>query len=226
LRARVHMPVSMRNLTNGRGSDRDLVYLLMLARKYDLEPTALHHALVKAKDCRESSCGSLTIKLRERGDDSFCFMFSRDNRPVAQTAVSDASLARLRNVHQEFKRLVKNEDAESPVNDQGESERRIGDLQIGLKHVSLRARVIKKSEVKAVESRNGSPLVLCVATLSDGTGQIRLPLWNRQINSVAKDDTVVIRDAVVKNFRGEMQLSLPWKTGSISTEHSTGGMVR
>jgi replication factor A1 len=95
-----------------------------------------------------------------------------------------------------------------------------------LKHVSLKARVTQKSEVRAVESRNGSPLAVCIATLSDGTGEIRLPLWNRQIDTIAKNDTVVIRDATVKNFRGEMQLSLPWKTGTISTVQSTDAMTQ
>ncbi len=220
------MPVAMRSLASGRGSDRDFVYLLMLARKYDLEPAALHRALAEAKNRKASTCGPLSIELRERGDNSFCFMFSQSNRSVAQAAVSDASLAKLGNVPQEFKRLLNKEDQHSKVNDQTESERHIADLQIGLKHVSLRARVIEKSAVRAVQSRNGSPLVLCTATLSDGTGKIRLPLWNEQIDSVAKNDTVVIRDAAVKNFRGEMQLSLPWKTGSISTVHSTDRIAR
>jgi replication factor A1 len=220
------MPVAMRSLARGRGSDRDLVYLLMLAKKYELDPTALHRALVKARDSKNASCGSLSIDLRARGNNTLSFMFSQNNRSVAQAALSEASLAKLRNVPQEFKRLLNNQDRESTANDDAELERRIADLQIGLKHVSLRARVTEKSEVRAVESRNGSPLVVCVATLSDGTGQIRLPLWNRQIDSVAKNDTVIIRNAAVKNFRGEMQLSLPWKTGTISAVHSVDGIVR
>jgi len=147
-------------------------------------------------------------------------MFSQNERSVAQASVSDASLARLTNVPQEFKRLLSSKEGPT-TDDQAETERRIRDLQIGLKHVSLKAKVTAKSEVRAVESRNGSPLVVCVATLSDGTGEIRLPLWNKQIDSVKKNDMVMIRDAAVKNFRGEMQLSLPWKTGTISAMHST-----
>jgi replication factor A1 len=139
-------------------------------------------------------------------------MFSQNERSVAQASVSDASLARLTNVPQEFKRLLNNKHGPITADDQAET---------GLKHVSLKAKVTAKSEVRAVESRNGSPLVVCVATLSDGTGEIRLPLWNKQIDSVKKNDMVMIRDAAVKNFRGEMQLSLPWKTGTISAVHST-----
>jgi len=219
------MPIATRNLSSGRGSDRDLVYLLMLAKKYGLEPTHLHNALEKAKKSKEASCGTLSIELRERGENASRFMFSQNDRSVAQAAVSDASLARLRDVPPEFKRLLKDSHTQS-ANDRAESKRRIADLQFGLKHVNLKARVTDKSEVRAVESRNGSPLAVCIATLSDGTGEVRLPLWNRQIDSIAKNDTVVIHDATVKHFRGEMQLSLPWKTGSISTVQSAEGIAQ
>lgn len=220
------MLAALRSLASERGSDRDFVYLLILARKYGLEPTSLHDALVKARDRKEASCGSLSIELRERRDNICRFMFSESNGPVAQAAVSDASLAKLQNVPQELKILLKNQGRKSSVSGQAKSERPIADLQIGLKHVSLRARVTDKSEVRAVESRDGSPLVLCVATLSDGTGEIQMPLWNKQIDSVAKNDTVVVRDATVKNFRGKMQLSLPWKTGSISALSSADGILQ
>jgi replication factor A1 len=220
------MPVAMRKLNSGRGSDRDLAYLLLLARKYGLEPVDLHNALVKAKVSKESSCGPLAIELRERRESICRFMFSYDERSVAQASVSDTSLAKLRDVPQEFRRLLHSPRLQASIDDETEPERRIRDLQYGLKHVSLKAKVTQKSEIRAVESRNGSPLAVCIATLSDGTGEIRLPLWNRQIDSIAKDDTVVIRDATVKNFRGEMQLSLPWRTGTISTVRSTDGITQ
>lgn len=223
------MPIatkSLRSLLNERGSDRDFIYLLMLARKYDLEPIALHNALVEARGSKESTCGSLSIEFRKPGDNTFCFMFSRNDRAVAQTAISEYSLEKLREVPPELARLLKDRDRRSMADDCGELERRIADLRVGLRHVSLRARVIDKSEVRAVKSREGLPLVVCSATISDGTGQIRLPLWNRQIDSVAKDDTVIIREAIVGHFRGEMQLSIPRKTGSISIVHSANRIAQ
>ena len=216
------MPIALRSLANERGSDRDFVYLLILARKYGLEPTVLHRALVSAKGDKESKCGPLSIGLRGRGDRSSCFIFSRKGRAVAQTTISEDSLTKLRKVPPELMQLLNAQDRCSMANDRAELRRRIADLQIGLKHVNIEAKVIDKSEVRAVESRDGLPLAVCSATLSDGTGQIRLPLWNNQINSVAKNDTVAIREATVRYFRGEMQLSLPRKTGSISIVHSPG----
>lgn len=202
-----------------RGVDRDLIYLLRLSRKYSLEPRRLHSALVKARARGQGKCASLSIDRRERKDHAFSFMFSWDGQPVGQAMLAESSVARLRDLPQESIQLLWGRGRSATAAAQARSERRIADLQIGLKHVTLKARIMDKSEVRAVYSRDGSPLAICVATLSDDTGQIRLPLWNKQIDTVAKNDTVLIRDATVRNFRGEMQLSLPWKTGTISTLH-------
>jgi replication factor A1 len=208
-----------------RGVDRDFVYLLRLAKKYTLKPGRLHDALIKARVDGQGKCGSLSIERRERKDHAFCFMFSCNSKPVGQAVLAETSVARLRDVPQEFQRLLSGRGRGSVVDARARSESRIADLQIGLKHVTLKARITEKSEVRAVYSRDGSQLAISVATLSDGTGQIRLPLWNKQIDTVAKNDTVVVRDATVRNFRGEMQLSLPWKTGTISTVNSTDGIA-
>ncbi len=220
------MSSALRSLAREHRSDRDLIYLLLLARKYGLEPEDLYHALEKAKGSKESTCGSLSIEVRPREDKTFCFMFSQNKRSVAQAAISEASLAKLRHLPPEFRRLLNMEEARSAATDCPQMERHIADLRVGLRHVCLTVKVTDKSEVRSIESRNGTPLALCVATLSDGTGQIRLPLWNRRIDSVAKDDTVVIRGARVNTFRGELQLFLPWRTGSISTVHSAGETAR
>jgi len=200
-----------------RGTDRDFAYLVRLTAKYSLNPAALHRALTEARTNGKAKCGCLSIEQRERKDHSLCFMFSKDGGPVGQAVLAESSIAKLKEAPQELKRGIPSESRRSAADAQGKGESRIADLQIGLRHVTVKAKITEKSEIRAVYSRDGSPLAICVATLSDGTGQIRLPLWNRQIDAVAKNDTVVIRDATVRNFRGEMQLSLPWKTGTIST---------
>jgi len=211
---------SLRSLADERDSDRDFIYLLMLARKYDLKPIALHNALVKARENEKSTCGSLSIESRALGDNRSCFMFSQNDRAVAQTAISKHSLAKLRALPQELMELLRARGPKPTLAGNSEADRRIADLQIGLRHVNLKAKVIGKSRIRAVQSRDGLPLLVCSATLSDGTGKIQLPLWNRQIHSVVKNDTVIVRQATVRNFRGEMQLSIPRKNGSISIVHS------
>ena len=215
---------SLRSLVNERGTDRDFIYLLMLARKYGLEPITLHNALVEARGRKKSTCGSLSIESRELEENTFSFMFLQNNRAIAQTGISESSLAKLREVPPELTRLLRDQNRRSITTECGKLEKRIADLQVGLRHVSLRARVIGKSEVRTVMSRDGSPLIVCSATLSDGTGQIQLPLWNRQIDSVAKNDILIIREAIVEHFRGEMHLSIPRRTGSISVARSADGV--
>ena len=96
----------------------------------------------------------------------------------------------------------------------------IGNLRLGLSGVSFKASVIKKSQVRAVTSKDGNPLLVCDVTLSDGTGEIPLAVWNNQIETVSQGDVVQIQNARVRSYRGEIQLTLGRKTGLMTVlEH-------
>ncbi len=96
----------------------------------------------------------------------------------------------------------------------------IGNLKLGLSGVSFKATVIKKSQVRAVTSKDGNPLLVCDVTLSDGTGEIPLAIWNNQIDTVSQGDIVQIQNARVRSYRGEIQLTLGRKTGVMTVlEH-------
>jgi len=84
----------------------------------------------------------------------------------------------------------------------------IKDIDAGVKWVNLIARVVRKSDPRYVFSRSGDPLALSIATISDGTGSMRLPLWNAQIDRVWIGDTVQIENGRVRTFRGELQVSV------------------
>jgi ssDNA-binding replication factor A large subunit len=84
---------------------------------------------------------------------------------------------------------------------------------------------VKKSEVRAVTSKDGNPLLVCSVTLSDGTGQIPLAVWNNQIATISEGDLVQVQDARVCSFRGEKQLSLSRKTGSLTVLESAAKPV-
>jgi len=70
--------------------------------------------------------------------------------------------------------------------------------------------------VRAVTSRDGTPLLVCDVTLSDGTGEIPLAVWNSQIGTVSEGDLVQIENASVRSFRGKTQLSLSRKMGALT----------
>ena len=172
--------------------------------------------MLAALDHGVSRCGKVSIELRLRGVASSTYMFSVEGKPVAQAHISDHSVRELKNLQNELSRYINTvaEHRDSNKLD-ADGERRIGDLRLGLKSVCFKAIVTKKSDVRAVTSRDGLPLLLCSVTLSDGTGEIPLTLWNNQIATISKGDRVQVRDARVRNFRGTTQLSLDRKTGGL-----------
>lgn len=84
----------------------------------------------------------------------------------------------------------------------------IKDLQIGMKNVSLKAGVLEIATPTSVVTRFGNYASVANALISDGTGTIRLCLWNEQINSVSVGDTVEIENASISTFKGEKQLRI------------------
>jgi len=85
-------------------------------------------------------------------------------------------------------------------------EQQIKDMYFGAKGFNLRAKVVEKSAVREVFSRFGQLALVSNATLSDGTGSIKLPLWNCQIDTVSVGDTMRIENGRAKTFNGELML--------------------
>ncbi len=85
---------------------------------------------------------------------------------------------------------------------------RIKDLNSRVKHFNLKANVVEKSMIRKVYSRSGLFYHLSLATISDNTGAIKLPLWNAQTDMISVGDTVQIENGRVKRFRGELQVSV------------------
>lgn len=203
--------IALRNLPKTRGLDRDLVYLLQLARKHRLTTPALYSAMLKAHERGKARCGKFSIELRDENEIASTYMFSVDGRPLAQAKIPMDSVNKLKRLPDEFSDF----DAEESEEANEKMERTIGGLKYGLRGVSFKAQVVKKSEVRAVTSKDGNPLLVCSVTLSDGTGEIPLVVWNSQIATVSEGDVVQVQDARVGSFRGEKQLSLDRKTGAL-----------
>jgi ssDNA-binding replication factor A large subunit len=148
-------------------------------------------------------------------------MFSVKEKTLSQAKIQNESVRKLKRLPDEFSHFLDVDEGGSDSRKlSGESESAIGSLRFGFSGVSLRARVVKKSEVRAVNSKDGTPLLVCDITLSDGTGQIPLAVWNSQIDTVSKGDLVQIQNARVRSFRGEIQLSLGRKNGVLTVLES------
>jgi len=78
-----------------------------------------------------------------------------------------------------------------------------------MKRVDVEAKVLEVSEPREVQSRyTGQRFKVAEAIITDGTGTIKLVLWNDQIDLVNTDDIVRIENGYVKTFRGEIQLNV------------------
>ena len=197
--------------------DRDLSYLIQFARKHDLTPSSLHASLVATRKRGNAQCGTLRIEIRSRGEESSTYMFSIKGRPLAQANLHNDSIRKLERLPEGF--MQANEPRSSKKLD-ANTVSTIGNLRLGLSGVSFKASVIKKSQVRAVTSKDGNPLLVCDVTLSDGTGEIPLAVWNNQIETVSQGDVVQIQNARVRSYRGEIQLTLGRKTGLMTVlEH-------
>lgn len=143
-------------------------------------------------------------------------MFSVKGEQLSQANIRNESVKVLRRLPDEFSNYFK-VDERRPVSGTLEpSQSAIGNMRFGLRDLSFKARVVKKSEVRAVTSKDGTPLLVCSVTLSDGTGEIPLAVWNSQIGAISEGDLVQIQNARVRSFRGEIQLSLSRKTGVLT----------
>ena len=204
-----------------RGLDRDFIYLLQITKKHNLKPNLLRASILAARNRGNSRCGKVSIQMRRHGAVSSTYMFSVEGEWLAQADIPNDSVEMLKSPPDQFSPyidVVQEREDSNKLDAKGE--RSIRDLRLGLKGVCFKAVVVKKSEVIAVTSRDGVPLLVCSVTLSDDTGEIPLAVWNSQIGTISEGDRVEVRDARVRSFRGQLQLSLRKKTGSLTVLES------
>jgi len=171
--------------------------------------------LLAARQRGKVQCGELEIKVRVLGEQSSIYMFSVNGKALAQADLQDDSVRKLKRLPKEYSSFLEKEEEQADLNRSGVASQ-IGNLQFGWSGLSLKARVMKKSAVRAVTSKYGTPLLVCDVTLSDGTGEIPLAVWNSQIGTVSEGDMVQIENASVRSFRGKIQLSLSRKMGILT----------
>jgi len=190
-----------------------LKYLIYLSGKHGVDPFKLLNSFFEAEKKKAFTCGPLKIVLRERAENHAIFLLKRGSEIVAQMRFrselwkNPAKPRRLYSIlvdrFQSFKQLH-----EPPSS--------IRELWKGMKNVDLRVKVTGKSEETRMTSRyDGRPLRFCLATVSDASGSIRLPLWNDQIDSVSVGDEVELKKAYVKAFQGVLQIVPSRKKGEL-----------
>ena len=87
-----------------------------------------------------------------------------------------------------------------------------------MKRVSVEGRVVEKGNTREVRSRyKDETYRIADATVADETGNIKLTLWNEQIEQVNVDNIIKIENGYVTSFRGEIQLNVG-KFGKMTIE--------
>ena len=85
----------------------------------------------------------------------------------------------------------------------------IKDLRNGMKRVDVEAQVTEKGNPREVMSRyKDETYTVADAVVADETGNIKLTLWNEQIDQVNVNDKIKIENGYVTSFRGEIQLNV------------------
>jgi len=178
--------------------------------KHQIDPTEFFNAFVHAWQNGKSTCRGLTIQPRIRKDKRGIFLITKDDTVVAQFSLSEEILKVpnpldrfdfLRETVREFSAIRSRK-----IHNVGKVN--IEDLKAGMKGVSLSARVTEISRPKLVLTRLNEYALFANATLSDKNNTIKVPLWNKRIDTVSVNDRVQIDNARVTLFRGEKQLRI------------------
>lgn len=82
----------------------------------------------------------------------------------------------------------------------------VKDLQARQGNVDLVLEIVEKGDVREFE-KFGKKGRVCNAIAKDETGQIKLTLWNEQIDEVNVGDKVHLTNGYVGEYQGELQLS-------------------
>jgi ssDNA-binding replication factor A large subunit len=83
----------------------------------------------------------------------------------------------------------------------------ISEIEDGMRELVVEGTVVEKGEPKTVQTRYG-PAQLAYAIIDDGTGQIKLNLWRKQIDLVRVGARIRVENAFAKEFRGQVELNV------------------
>jgi len=192
-------------------------YLAFLSVKYEVDPDKLFYGLISAEKEQKSTCGNLSIECRGNQESNRIFLLTNGSKVVAQFSIPKEFLMEeinpiknLRKTVMLHRHLVKE--------NTGTRSLHIEDLQVGMKQITLRAKVLEIANPTLVFTRFGNYATVTNALIADKTGTLKLCLWNEQIDAVSVGNMIQVENANVSSFRGEKQLRVGKKGKVISVE--------
>ena len=84
----------------------------------------------------------------------------------------------------------------------------IKDLRDGMRRVDAEGEIVEISDPRTVNLRTGGEARVADCQLKDESGQIKLSLWDDQIDMVKQGSKVRILNGYTNSFRGELRLNV------------------
>lgn len=192
-------------------------HLAFLSVKHNVYLSELYRALVSARATGKSTCGDLTLDFRGIINTQSVFLITKASKVIMQFKVAEEFLLR-KNIS--FESWLDTDKVRRQVAKQSLAFDLmfIQSLRRGMKKVNLKAEVLEIEEPQVVNTQYGSRVKVTDVWIADETGKVKVCLWGEQVNLPVVGDTVQIRGASVKVFKGENLLSLG-RSGTLSILH-------
>jgi len=84
----------------------------------------------------------------------------------------------------------------------------VRDLRDGMRRVDAEGEIVEMSEPRNVNLRTGGEARVADCMLKDESGQIKLSLWDDQIDMVKQGSKVRVTNGYTNSFRGELRLNV------------------
>jgi len=84
----------------------------------------------------------------------------------------------------------------------------IRDLRDGMRRVDAEGEISEISDPRTVNLRTGEQAKVADCILRDESGQIKLSLWDDQIDQVRQGSKVRVTNGYTNSFRGELRLNV------------------
>jgi len=191
---------------------RLLEYLARISVKHEIDAGKFFSSFLDAFQHVEATCGKLSIECRVKTWDHAIFLITNTDKVVAQFPIPVHILAKT-NPLKEFTcsaSFMRGSAQEAKSN-----RCQIKDLRVGMKRVNLEARVLEVSQPRVVATRFGFYANVTNVLVTDETGAIQLPLWNKQMGEISAGDLIQVENANVIVFRGVRQLKVG-RNGKVS----------
>ncbi len=84
----------------------------------------------------------------------------------------------------------------------------VRDLRDGMRRVDAEGEIAEISDPRTVNLRTGDQARVADCMLKDESGQIKLSLWDDQIDMVKQGSKVRVTNGYTNSFRGELRLNV------------------